>query len=121
MQWQGQEKHSVAKISTISSQHINQVLGQDLYCKGILSLCSITHIPEESSEAIKCSRNFSKISSSDILGFFFCFSVFRARASAGAGSVSAGEMGDVATSRVGVTGSGSITDRVYTCIVGARI
>lgn len=30
-------------------------------------------------------------------------------------------MGDVAASRVGVTGIGSITDRVYTCVVGTRI
>lgn len=72
-------------------------------------------------KAAKCLRNFSRISSSDILGFFFCFSVFRVRASGGVVLVSVGEMGDVATSRVGVIGSGSITDRVYTCIVGARM
>lgn len=69
----------------------------------------------------KCLRNFSKISSSDILGFFFCFSVFRVRASGGVVLFSVGEIGDVAASRVGVTGRGSITDRVYTCVVGARI
>jgi hypothetical protein len=69
---------------------------------------------------IKSLRNFSKISSSDILGFFFCFSVFRVKASGGVVLFSVGEIGDVATSRVGVTGSGSITDRVYTCIISGK-
>lgn len=71
-------------------------------------------------KAVTCLRSFSKISSSDILGFFFCFSVFRVKASGGAVLFSVGEMGDVATSRVGVTGSGSITDRVYTCTISGR-
>lgn len=71
-------------------------------------------------KAVVCLRSFSKISSSDILGFFFCFSVFRVKASGAAVLFSVGEMGDVATSRVGVTGSGSITDRVYTCTITGR-
>lgn len=57
--------------------------------------------------------NFSSISSSDIFGFFFCFSVFLTSMSGAVVLFSEGEeIGDVATSLVG-GGRGSITERVY--------
>lgn len=63
--------------------------------------------------------NFSRISSSDIFGFFFCFSAFLVCASGGVVLFSEGEeIGEVATSLVGGGGRGSITERVYICCVG---
>lgn len=57
--------------------------------------------------------NFSRISSSDIFGFFFCFSAFLISMSGAAVLFSEGEeIGEVATSLVG-GGRGSITERVY--------
>jgi len=57
--------------------------------------------------------NFSKISSSDIFGFFFCFSAFLTSISGAVVLFSEGEeIGEVATSLVG-GGRGSITERVY--------